>query len=349
MADTETETNSSKPAIILLDEQLCVLHFSETGRPLFIEAGDLVGRSFCDLETQLPVRTLEADIRAGLQDRVVVERRVRSTDGRDYHCFVAPEPPRTGRSPGVFLTIIEVPVQPEEGVNDRLLQVVGHDLRQPVQAIVMFMQLLKRRLGGQGGNEAAVLVNRIDRSVERIQHILGEMHLVARIESGRIVAEPAVFPVDELLMPVTETASRDAEEQRIDLRYVACRQMIRTDPDLLSVLVQSLLNAAISASQAGKLLLGCRRRGDRLAVVIADTGPGLSDAVQSAILDEHRRLKTTGSMPAGMGFGYYLVACLSKLLHLPVFVYGRTGRGTRVEVWVPICRASEAPWNANVT
>ncbi|MGV8762915.1 hybrid sensor histidine kinase/response regulator, partial [Pseudomonas aeruginosa] len=70
---------------------------------------------------------------------------------------------------------------------------------------------------------------------------------------------------------------RNAEAARwagVELRLRPCRLWTRTDPGLLSTMLQNLLSNSLKYAAERPLLIGVRRRGDGLAVAIYDQGRG---------------------------------------------------------------------------
>ena len=62
------------------------------------------------------------------------------------------------------------------------------------------------------------------------------------------------------------------------------------------------------------MLLGVRRRGDRLAVQVCDTGPGIPKCKHALIFKEFQRLEETASSVRGLGLGLSIVERIGKVL-----------------------------------
>jgi CheY-like chemotaxis protein/anti-sigma regulatory factor (Ser/Thr protein kinase) len=100
----------------------------------------------------------------------------------------------------------------------------------------------------------------------------------------------------------------------LELRIVATRLWVRSDRRLLRRILQNLLSNAIKYTATGKVLLGVRRRGDRLAVLVCDTGPGIPRSKHALIFQEFERLPQTAGSVRGLGLGLSIVERIGKVL-----------------------------------
>jgi len=93
----------------------------------------------------------------------------------------------------------------------------------------------------------------------------------------------------------------------------------------------------------GKILLGCRRRGDKLRIEVRDTGPGIPELELQAIFEEFHQLDNPArERSKGLGLGLAIVLRLADLLGHNVDVRSRVGVGSVFAVEVPLGRAGAA-------
>ena len=105
---------------------------------------------------------------------------------------------------------------------------------------------------------------------------------------------------------------------------------MRSDRRLLRRLLQNLLSNAIKYTATGKVLLGVRRRGDRLAILVCDTGPGIPKSKRTIIFKEFQRLEETASAVRGLGLGLSIVERIGKVLDHRIGLQSVPGRGSIV-------------------
>jgi CheY-like chemotaxis protein len=115
--------------------------------------------------------------------------------------------------------------------------------------------------------------------------------------------------------------------------------VVRSDRRLLRRLVQNLVSNAIKYTPAGRVLVGCRRRGDRLRIEVYDTGVGIPESQQRDIFVEFHRLDQGARIARGLGLGLSIVERVARLLGCDVEVDSVVGRGSRFAVSVPLSNA----------
>src|SRR5690606_546703 len=123
-----------------------------------------------------------------------------------------------------------------------------------------------------------------------------------------------------------------AEAKGLELRCIATRAWVRSDPQLLRRVLQNFLANAVRYTDSGRILLGLRRRGSQLSIVVLDTGPGIAESDQQLIFEEFRRLDRGGQ---GLGLGLAIAERIARLLGHPLHLRSAMGRGTAFRIDVP--------------
>ena len=153
----------------------------------------------------------------------------------------------------------------------RFLAAAGHDLMQPLQAARLFLSALAER-------SADPAVGQIDAALDSVEHLLGELVEVSKLDSGVTTPSFADFRLADVLRPLGEEFSALAAPARARLpRGAPARPSVRSDPALLRRILQNFLANALRYTGRGRILLGCRRRGGEIAIEVWDTGPGIPE------------------------------------------------------------------------
>lgn len=214
----------------------------------------------------------------------------------------------------------------------RFLAAASHDLLQPLHAARLFLAALRE--GAPEDSEARALALNADRSIESAHGLLTALLDLSRLEAGGV--QPSIRPV--ALGPLLEALGREftpqARAQGAHLTVMPTRLWTRSDPDLLRSLMQNLIGNAVRYSGRGRILVGCRRRGEEIELWVADTGPGIAPAQLDRIFQAFTRLPEAGSQP-GAGLGLAIVRSVSELLAHPVAVRSTPGRGSLFSLTVP--------------
>jgi CheY-like chemotaxis protein len=117
---------------------------------------------------------------------------------------------------------------------------------------------------------------------------------------------------------------------------------VRSDRRLLRRLLQNLISNAIKYTPQGHVLVGCRRRGDRLRIEVYDTGIGIPQAKRRAVFKEFHRLDQGARVARGVGLGLSIVERIARVLDCEVTLRSNVGSGSRFAIEVPRATGSAA-------
>ena len=144
----------------------------------------------------------------------------------------------------------------------RFLAAASHDILQPLNAARLYVtSLIERRRG----HDDTRLIDNVDASLEAVEEILGALLDISRLDTGTMRPEFANFRIDELMRQIELEFAPLALAKGLELKFMRCSLAVRADRRLLRRLVQNLVSNAIKYTPAGRVLVGCRRRGRRLA------------------------------------------------------------------------------------
>ena len=167
---------------------------------------------------------------------------------------------------------------------------------------------------------------------------------INQIEAGIVRAELATFPINDLLNRLRDEFGYPAQAQGLTLRVVPCSLSVHSDTRLLEQIIRNLLSNALKYTKRGGVLLGCRRRHGVLSIEVWDSGVGIPEADQVAIFEEYHQLDNSArERSRGLGLGLSIVKRLSTLLHHPVRVVSRSGKGSMFAVEVAISPQAHLP------
>ncbi|CAO3399866.1 hybrid sensor histidine kinase/response regulator [Azospirillum palustre] len=226
---------------------------------------------------------------------------------------------------------------------DRLFAAASHDLRQPLAALSLLIGTLDGRLDA-GVVESRVaesrfgegrdLLRSMAQAVESMRSMVDGHFDLVRLESGLMEPDIRTHAVNGVLMRLAlEVAPRFAD-RGLRFSVMPCSAMVRTDSALLERLLHGLVANALRGTVRGRVLLGCRLRGDRLRVEVWDSGRGLSSQRLAALRTE--LAKPVGEGGGALGLDLTLVRGLARKLGLGLEVCAEEGRGTVFAVLVPI-------------
>ncbi len=208
----------------------------------------------------------------------------------------------------------------------RFLASASHDLRQPFQAMRLFLEVLQMQITEDKARQTAGLLGNAMAAGEKLLNALLD---ISTLDAGTVKASPQVFDLEDLLTDLAREFAPQAGEKGLRIKVRLFPALVRSDPVLLERIVRNLLSNAIRYTRQGKVLLALRRRGSGVGIEVWDTGFGIPEAQTEAIFDEFHQLENPARDPnRGLGLGLAIVRRLSALLKAPVNVHSRVGRGS---------------------
>ncbi len=214
----------------------------------------------------------------------------------------------------------------------RFLAAAGHDLMQPLNAARLYTSTLMETSRSPKANS---LGEKISMSLESVEEILGSVLAISRLDSASHKINISSCNLQKMLSQMELEFSPIAAEKGLDIKFMPSSMWVRSDPAYLRRLLQNLVSNSIKYTSRGRILVGCRRRGDRVAIQVIDTGIGMTAKEQRSIFNEFERLDTGARLAPGLGLGLSIVERISKLLHHPIRLFSEPGRGTMFEISVP--------------
>jgi signal transduction histidine kinase len=211
----------------------------------------------------------------------------------------------------------------------RLTSGVGHEVKNPINAIVVHLELLKTKLGDNSSGAQRHLevidaeIHRLDRVVQTLVDFSRPVELQLREQDLRpVIADVLALAAEELSTHNVTLISRLPEKPLI----------ANVDADLLK---QAMLNVIQNGEQAmpqgGCLEVTLEERRKTALLRIADEGPGIPAELHGKIFDLYFTTKTGGS-----GIGLAMTYRILQLHHGSVEVQSRQGRGTEFLLRIPL-------------
>ncbi|GAA4254033.1 response regulator [Azospirillum formosense] len=216
----------------------------------------------------------------------------------------------------------------------KFLAAASHDLRQPVQSLMLLMEALSTRATDPAMRK---ILTTMDRALGALKMLLDGLLDVSRLEAGAVEPKRTVFPVTELLDRIAANSRPVAVRKGLLLHIVPCGAHVDSDPMLLGRILQNLVENALRYTNRGRILVGCRRRGAVLRIEVWDTGIGIPTDRQEDIFQEFVQVgNASRDRDQGLGLGLAVVRRLAGMLDHPVGLRSEPGRGSVFRVEVPL-------------
>lgn len=214
---------------------------------------------------------------------------------------------------------------------NRFLALASHDILQPLNAARLFTVALS-----QQATTASPLLTQLDNSLKATEELIATLLDIARLDDGKLDPARQTLDVQPLLQQLEDEFSLLAQRKSLKLRVHIAAYHIESNPTYLRRILQNMLSNAIKYTDKGKVLLGCRRRGQQLWFEVWDTGAGIAEVDLPRIFDDFYRVDATARGQQGIGLGLGVVQRMAKSLGHELSVQSVLGKGSVFRLAVPI-------------
>ncbi|MDR3394158.1 MAG: ATP-binding protein [Parasulfuritortus sp.] len=215
----------------------------------------------------------------------------------------------------------------------KFLAAASHDLRQPMHALTLLSGAL---LEEERPAELKALTRHIARSVDALEMLFNALLDISRLDAG--VTKPVArdFALESLFERLRSDFSVMAENKFLRFHIRKTKVVVHSDAQLLEQILRNLLMNAVRYTEAGGIVVGCRKRGDGWRIDVVDTGVGIPLAEQDKVFDEFYQIgNPERDREKGLGLGLAIVRRLSGLMNLPITLRSQPGRGTVFSLRLP--------------
>ena len=210
----------------------------------------------------------------------------------------------------------------------------SHDLRQPLNAMQMYIAALQSKVKDKEILRIIEDINSVSISTARLLNALLD---VSELEVGAIKPRHEIFSVNNILISIFQSYLPLAKDKELDFRIVPSSLYVRSDPALLERILGNFMSNAIRYTNKGSVLIGCRKRGDKVSIEVWDTGCGISDDQMSLIYEDFYQVENKErDRGKGLGLGLALAKRLADSLEHTIDSKSSLGSGSCFSVSVDL-------------
>ena len=228
---------------------------------------------------------------------------------------------------------------------DEFLSIVSHELRNPLTAILGWVQLLRKRGFDQAKTDHAL--ETIDRSARAQNKLIEDLLETSRITAGKFQLNVSAIALNPVISSAIEIARISANAKNIGIETVFTPETVSVsgDRDRLQQIISNLLTNAIKFTPSGgQVTVSLECIGSLAQIQVSDTGQGISADFLPFVFERFRQANSTSTRSeGGLGLG------LSIVEHL-VGLHGGTvsaaspgeGKGSTFTVQLPLLETKQA-------
>jgi len=230
-----------------------------------------------------------------------------------------------------------------ERAKDDFLQVLAHELRNPLAAAMGLVQLVTQRLGAGGDQRHTEHLSLAESELKRLNDLINEIIVGYRVSEGRLPLElKPINLVDVLTNAIRPYALRLLDHKLIVSPPPTPRLPVVGDAKRLTEIIANLLSNAIKYSPAGRWIWVSTLIEKRSVVVrVEDEGIGIPpDQLERVFEGFYRATNLTNRQPGGLGLGLFISRDVAKRHGGDLWAENRPGGGTTMCLRLPLVPSS---------
>ena len=195
----------------------------------------------------------------------------------------------------------------EAASRDRFLAMVSHELRNPLNAILGWAQVVQEM--GLNSEVAPKAMRAIVRNAQLQANLVRDLIDGARVSSGTLSIEPEPLRIGDVTESATDTLGPEAERQGVTLEVVrtADDTLIRADPNRLQQALTNLLGNAVKFTpRGGTVSLDLQASDTEVAIMVRDTGKGIDPEFLPRVFDRAQKDRQS----SGLGLGLWITKAI---------------------------------------
>lgn len=203
----------------------------------------------------------------------------------------------------------------------------NHDLRQPLQAMGIYLQILQM----QADDRTREVVEQLDATARSISTLVEQLLEVSRIEAGNLEVKMECVRIEDLMRDLAGEFEPVAAVKGLKFSTRPLPVSVKTDPMLVGRILRNLITNAIRYTNrpGARIVLAARRlSGGRVTIGVYDQGPGIARSERRRIFEAFYRGEAGKASDGGFGLGLSIVSGLARRLGIGVSVGSRPGRGS---------------------
>jgi PAS domain S-box-containing protein len=339
------------PTVIVDSKGIIIYANARVGDVLGYEAAELIDRP---VEYLLPERYRaghpghRSDFFAKSNPRPMgadLELFVLHKDGREIPVEISLSPVETETGVLVSSAIRDISEQKEiqrqlleaNRAKSQFLAAASHDLRQPIQTLSLLNRAARNSVTDK---THLTIIEKQQISLDSMSRLLNSLLDISKLEAGVVRPDISDCAVQDIFESLRAEFDEQAQHKGLQLIIDRCDGVARSDPRLLTQILENLISNAIKYTREGSVRLRCRHRDPGIRIEVLDTGLGIPSDELGRIFEEFHQVDQGSRRPEGLGLGLSIVKRTAELLDCSLDVKSTPGKGSVFSVVVPEIEAS---------
>jgi PAS domain S-box-containing protein len=219
---------------------------------------------------------------------------------------------------------------------DQFIRILGHDLRNPFNALIGFSNLLLENLHNYDIKMVEDLVRIINQTSINTYEMLDQIMLWIKSQSGKQELKIVPFNLQQEIIKVVRSVENVAVKKDIKIEITGSDSIfLSVDINIFKTVLRNLISNAIKFTDLnGRIIVSTEKKEQQVLIAVADNGIGMEDDVKAKIWDiNYTSSGTKGEQ--GAGFGLNLCKKLIERHNGQIWVESTPGKGSKFIVSLP--------------
>ena len=230
-------------------------------------------------------------------------------------------------------------LQAAESIRDDLTDMIVHDLRSPLTAIEISLQLLLKPTRNTEKNRTRLLTN-AHHSLQQAIGLINDILDVAKLEASQLNLSLATIEINHFLQEHLRLYSvyMEIEQKNVELIPLDEPLQLQADPKMLARVLDNLISNALKYIRSGgHVQVFAHRQNTFLQIAVADNGAGISPENASRIFDKFVQVKNeSGAVRRGTGLGLTFCRLTVEAHGGQIWVESELGKGSIFYFTLPL-------------
>ena len=325
-----------EPAIVIIDKGLKIRLFSPSAQKILNLSPSTIGLPITTIKLSVIVEDLGEIISEVSSKLSGITREVKDAQGHYFEMKIRPYITQEDRIDGAVLSFVDIDDRKKLEKALRLAAIgetagmVGHDIRNPLQAITGDVYLAKTELAST--HESAEKKNALE-SLDEIEKNIDYINkIVADLQDYAKTSDPVAQETDlEALCKELLLGNKMPKNIKVSCNVEKTAKTIMVDGALLKRILGNLvINAVQAMPNGGELTMRARQEAGDSVITVQDTGIGIPDKVKPKLFTPFFTTKSKGQ-----GLGLAVVKRMTEALNGTVTFESKEGDGTTFIVRFP--------------
>jgi PAS domain S-box-containing protein len=258
-------------------------------------------------------------------------------DALPVFASAAPVRSETGRLLGAVVALQDLtPFKALERMREEFSAVVAHDLRSPLSAIMMQIEVLLRAADSGVIQAPVPALERMRRSGHTLEHLISDLLDAARIEGGRIQLDLHPLAVEELATRLVQQLAPTLGDRAVSVHIQDHPRPVLADPLRVEQVLTNLIeNAAKYSADKAAVDVFVAPQDDGVTVSVHDRGPGIPSADLPRLFERYYRASRAPEKRGSLGLGLFIAKGLIDAHGGRLWAESTLGEGSVFSFWLP--------------